>query len=115
MTDILEQQRLAEPWFAQDLSVRNLEDCFNPRSAVSSAAKTRRPSPAHLADLEKSSARQLGMRVQVRSGRKGQGRLILHYSFLDQFDDLLQKLGSKPNNPPSTSPIAMNVPRGTAQ
>ncbi len=34
------------------------------------------------------------MRVQVRSAtRKGKGRLILHYASLDQFDELLSRLG----------------------
>ena len=63
----------------------------------SSGSPIRKPptlSP-HLIDLEKSLARQLGMRVQVRSNSKGRGRLILHYSSLDQFDEILQKLGAK--------------------
>ena len=44
-------------------------------------------------DLEKSIARQLGMRVQVRSGKKGTGRLVIHYASLDQFDDLMKRMG----------------------
>jgi hypothetical protein len=42
-------------------------------------------------------SRQLSMRVQVRSSprRKGHGKLILHYTSLDQFDDLMGKLGVK--------------------
>jgi hypothetical protein len=50
---------------------------------------------AHLQDLEKSLGRQLGMRVQIRSASKGRGRLVLHYANLDQFDDLLNRLGTK--------------------
>ncbi len=66
--------------------------------SVARPATTRKSagSPAHFQDLEKSLARQLGMRVQVRSAAKGKGRLILHYTSLDQFDDLLQKLGVQP-------------------
>jgi ParB family chromosome partitioning protein len=95
VNDILEQQRIADTVVAQDLSVRNLERLLQTGVHVSAARKSA-ASPAHIADLEKSLARQLGMRVEVRSAAKGKGRLILHYSSLDQFDDLLQKLGATP-------------------
>jgi ParB family chromosome partitioning protein len=92
--DILQQSRLAEMVVAQSLSVRNLERLLQndgeakpPRRVAGSAA--------HLADLEKSISRQLGMRAQVRSSGKGKGRLVLHYANLDQFDELLVKLGVK--------------------
>ena len=50
----------------------------------------------HLKDLEKTISQQLGLRVQVRTAaKKGQGKLILHYATLDQFDDLIGKLGVK--------------------
>ncbi len=92
--DILEQQRLAEAVISQGLSVRNLEGILQSGSTEKPLRKPPTVSP-HLADLEKSLARQLGLRVQVRSATKGRGRLILHYSSLDQFDDLLQKLGAR--------------------
>jgi ParB family transcriptional regulator, chromosome partitioning protein len=92
--DILEQQRLAEVVISQGLSVRNLEGMLQSESNGKPLRKPPTVSP-HLADLEKSLARQLGLRVQVRSGAKGRGRLILHYSSLDQFDELLQKLGAR--------------------
>lgn len=95
VADILEQQRLTDAVIAQDLSVRNLQGMLQSQSNEKSLRKAPSLSP-HLADLEKSLARQLGLRVQVRSSAKGRGRLILHYSSLDQFDDLLQKLGAKP-------------------
>jgi ParB family chromosome partitioning protein len=90
--DILEQQRLANLVVSQDLSVRNLERLVADQPV---AAPAPRPSSAtaHLLDLEKSIARQLGMRVQVRSGRKGKGRLVIHYGSLDQFDELLGRMG----------------------
>jgi len=94
VADILEQQRLAETVLTQSLSVRKLEEILQSEPREKSLRTTPTISP-HLADLEKSLARQLGLRVQVRSGQKGRGRLILHYSSLDQFDDLLQKLGAK--------------------
>jgi predicted transcriptional regulator len=44
--------------------------------------------------LENTLTSQLGLRVQVRSAaKKGKGRLVIHYSSLDQFDQLLERLG----------------------
>ncbi|HEV2294230.1 MAG TPA: ParB/RepB/Spo0J family partition protein [Tepidisphaeraceae bacterium] len=86
-----EQERLANLVAAQELSVRNLERLLAgaPAAPVPRAAG----SSAHVQDLEKSLARQLGMRVQVKSMRKGKGRLVIHYGSLDQFDELLNRLG----------------------
>jgi ParB family transcriptional regulator, chromosome partitioning protein len=94
VADILQQQRLAETVISQGLSVRALETMLQSQPEEKPLRKPPTISP-HLADLEKSLARRLGLRVQVRSGPKGRGRLILHYSSLDQFDELLQKLGAK--------------------
>jgi ParB family chromosome partitioning protein len=95
--DILEQQKLADIAISQSLSVRNLERLLLNRANGAEAPVAKKPvgSSAHLQDLEKSLARQLGLRVQLRSSSKGKGRLILHYAILDQFDELLQKLGAK--------------------
>ncbi len=96
VTDILEQQRLADLVVAQGLSVRNLERVLQHGPTPSAPRQESTPS-AHILDLEKSLTRQLGMRVQVRSSAraKGKGRLIIHYASLDQFDDLLTRLGTQ--------------------
>jgi ParB family chromosome partitioning protein len=94
VSDMADQERLANLVVNQSLSVRNLERQLQDAPPVS----TRLPAPLspHIADLEKSLARQLGMRVQVRAGAKqGQGKLILHYATLDQFDEVLNRLGLK--------------------
>ena len=91
--DILEQQRLAELVVAQDLSVRNLERLVQNDRAAEPPPRRETGTTPHLQDLEKSIARQLGMRVQLRSGRKGRGRLVIHYGSLDQFDELLSRMG----------------------
>lgn len=91
--DPLRQQRLAELAISQDLSVRNLERLVQSQDDQPQARPANVPS-AHIADLEKNISRQLGMRVQVRrSGAKGRGRLVIHYGSLDQFDQLIAKLG----------------------
>ena len=91
--DILEQQRLAELVVAQELSVRNLERLVQSQQAQDPPPPRGSGTTPHLQDLEKSIARQLGMRVQLRSTRKGRGRLVIHYASLDQFDELLARMG----------------------
>lgn len=94
--DILEQDRLANLVVAQGLSVRNLERLLQENPLPAPKATPAANSSAHLLDLEKSLSRQLGMRVQIRSGaKKGRGRVIVHYASLDQFDELLGRLGVK--------------------
>ena len=89
--DLLRQQQLGEQAATQQLSVRQLEQLLQ-------AQRPRREPPAtpsaHIDDLERRLSRDLQMRVQVRqAGGKGKGRLIIHYGTLDQFDDLIGKLG----------------------
>lgn len=94
--DPVHQQELAEMVSAQELSVRNLERVMTqtPAPANQSAPPAR---SAHIRDLEKNITSQLGMKVQLRSGsQKGKGKLVIHYTSLDQFDDLLSRLGVKP-------------------
>ncbi len=90
--DMLEQQRLAERVVAEDLSVRALELLLK---AQPTPPPPRGEPSAHIRDLEKSLSRQLGMRVQVRQrGKKGGGQMMIHYGSLDQFDELLNRLGA---------------------
>ncbi len=89
--DILEQQRLADLVVSTGLSVRKLEEALQtPKPKASPAAEP----TAHYRDLEQSISRQLGMRVQLRSTGK-KGRLIIHYSSLDEFDQLLARMGAQ--------------------
>ena len=97
LSDIVEQQRLAELTVSQELSVRNLERAIaggNESAEPAREASPPAPTSAHLRDLEQSLSRQLGLRVQVRTGaKKSRGKLILHYATLDEFDMLLGRLG----------------------
>ncbi len=52
------------------------------------AAKTDRD----LERLEEEVSGRLGTTVEIRAGRKGQGKVIVHYSSLDHLDQLLKKL-----------------------
>jgi ParB family chromosome partitioning protein len=95
VSDPTEQMRLADLVASQGLNLKNLERLVSsPALQAPPAAEPGKSISAHLLDLEKSLSRQLGMRVQVRAGKKkGQGRLVVHYASLDQFDDLMSKLG----------------------
>ena len=89
--DLLRQEQLGEGAVRQGLSVRALEQLIQ---AERSARPVPPPASAHIGDLERRLSRDLQMRVQVRqAGAKGKGRLIIHYGSLDQFDDLIEKLG----------------------
>jgi ParB family chromosome partitioning protein len=91
VSDILQQQRLAEICVTQELSVRGLERLLAGRQPPVPASKNK-PSSAHLQHMEKAIARQLGMRVQLRAASKTKGRLVIHYASLDQFDELLKRM-----------------------
>ncbi|HUB27973.1 MAG TPA: ParB/RepB/Spo0J family partition protein [Tepidisphaeraceae bacterium] len=94
VSNLANQERLARLTAASDLSVRQLEKLVQGHAAE--AAETSSTATPHLRELEKSFTRQLGLRVQIRSSRKkGKGRLIVHYSTLDEFDRLATSLGVK--------------------
>jgi ParB family transcriptional regulator, chromosome partitioning protein len=93
LPDKNEQVRLAELVVGQELSVRNLERIIAQKHDADDEATV--PS-AHLRDLELNITRQIGLKVQVRSGaKKGKGKVILHYNNLDEFDALIGRLGVK--------------------
>ncbi|HWE01789.1 MAG TPA: ParB/RepB/Spo0J family partition protein [Tepidisphaeraceae bacterium] len=94
--DPVEQEKLANLVVGQNLSVRNLERQLEQGGNGISAVRVTPDPSAHVLDLEKSLTQQLGLRVQVRAAaKKGKGRVILHYGTLDQFDELMTRLGAK--------------------
>lgn len=100
INDVLEQERLAKLVLQQGLSVRNLEKVLlNTPPAADSTQRAQDASAKagrqlHYQELEKSIARQLGFRVQVSAAKgKGKGRVTIHFGSLDQFDQLMEKLG----------------------
>jgi ParB family chromosome partitioning protein len=94
VSDPVQQQELAERVIGQGLSVRNLERLL--QDAPAAPVKNKAEPTAHVKDLEQSLTSQLGLKVQLRTaGKKGKGRLVIHYGSLDQFDALLERLGCK--------------------
>ena len=45
-----------------------------------------------LARLEEEISERLGTTVEIRAGKKGSGKLVVHYSSLDHLDELVKKL-----------------------
>jgi ParB family chromosome partitioning protein len=91
------QVELAEKVVSQNLSVRNLEALLKAAPLPAPAARSAVPAPnsVYLQRLGETLGRQLGLRVEVvrSAGRQGTGKLVLHYGSLDQFDELLNRLG----------------------
>jgi ParB family chromosome partitioning protein len=94
VADPNEQKRLADRVVSANLSVRNLERLLQ-EPPTSTPAETPKDghSAAHIKDLEKTISGHLGVRVTVRQGPKHRGKLVLHYGNLDQFDQLMERLG----------------------
>jgi len=90
--DAARQIEAANRIAARGLSVREAE-ALATRLARGPAAR-RRASKADrdLARLEEEASERLGTTVEIRPGKKGTGKLILHYASLDHLDRLLRKL-----------------------
>lgn len=95
LSDPAVQEKVAAKVVAEGLSVRALEKLI----AEGEEPKGAKPKPAgspHMQQMETSISRQLGMKVQVKATNgKPKGKMVIHYASLDQFDDLLAKLGVK--------------------
>ena len=76
---------------AKRLSVRETEALVN-RLLKGGARRRKGRADRDLARLEEELAGRLGTTVEIRAGKKGGGRLVLHYSSLDHLEELLKKL-----------------------
>jgi ParB family transcriptional regulator, chromosome partitioning protein len=76
---------------ARGLSVREAEALAGKMQRGQVTRRTRTPD-RDLARLEEEVSGRLGTTVEIRAGRKGRGKVIVHYSGLDHLDQLLKKL-----------------------
>ena len=76
---------------AKGLSVRDTEALVQ-KMLRGAAAPRRKKSDRDLARLEEELAERLGTTVEIKSARKGRGKLIVHYASLDHLEQLLKKL-----------------------
>ncbi len=101
LTDLNQQQYLAEKAIRKGLSVRALEAevrkisrQVSPDSELDKSTPNKPAKSVYLADLEQQIAQQLGTRVKIRAGRKkGSGSMTIDFYSLDQFDSLIARLG----------------------
>ena len=76
---------------AKGLSVRDTEALVQ-KMLRGAAAPRRKKSDRDLARLEEELAERLGTTVEIKTARKGRGKLIVHYASLDHLEQLLKKL-----------------------
>jgi len=76
---------------ARGLSVREAEALVTSLLRGQGARRARR-TDRDLVRLEEEVSSRLGTTVQIRAGRKGTGKIVVHYSSLDHLDQLLKKL-----------------------
>ena len=88
----------AEIMALEDMSVRQAEARLKAMAdPVTAKTKLKRPAKGVVRDadtraIEKRLTEALGMKVELKPRKNGAGELVLHYSTLDQFDDLLARL-----------------------
>lgn len=87
-----QQVQTARLVVAKQLSVRETERLVQRGGITAEAPKTRRVD-RDVRRLEEEVAAALGTRVEIKSGARGRGRLILHYVTLEQLEHLLSRLG----------------------
>ena len=84
---------------ARNLSVRDAEALVQggkpAQAAPGKKAAARAPRDPDTVALERDLAAQLGLKVTIDFDGKG-GRLSVHYTTLDQLDDVLQRLNQTP-------------------
>lgn len=93
------RKTLASAAISGGLSVRELERRV--REAVSSSPQAKSKAPAlpsakpHIEDLQRRLSEHLGTKVSIeeKGTKKGQGRVIIDYYSLDQFEGLMAKIG----------------------
>src|SRR5687767_6936936 len=75
---------------AKGLSVRATEALVHALLRGPQARTKRRD--RDVARLEEETSERLGTTVEIRAGKKGSGKIVLHYSSLEHLDELLAKL-----------------------
>src|SRR5205809_836067 len=77
---------------AKGLSVRETEALVQTALRGRPGARRAKRTDRDVARLEEELSGSLGTTVEIRPSKKGAGKLVLHYSSLEQLDELLKKL-----------------------
>ena len=85
-----QQIKIANMIALKKLSVRETEKLIQQynKPAIRKVQKTDRDILA----LQETVSERLGAQVVIKSGKKGRGNVVIHYTSLDQLDDILSKL-----------------------
>jgi ParB family chromosome partitioning protein len=95
---IVAAQAVKEAWSVREMEkqIRAILDEAAGPAAPGEARPSRRNRSTHLADLEQQVAAQLQTKVKIKPGRKkGSGTISIEFYSVDEFDELLGKLGVK--------------------
>lgn len=87
----LQQIELAREAVAKQLSVRQVEHRVN-ALLTRPAPRATKPVDRDVARLEEEVSQRLGTRIEIKAGKGGTGKLIVHYANHDHLDTLLGKL-----------------------
>lgn len=90
--DAARQVEVANRTAARGMSVRETEALAQQLLKGGGAATKRKRVNRDIARLEEETAEKLGTSVEIKPGKKGAGKLVLHYSSLEHLDELLGKL-----------------------
>jgi ParB family chromosome partitioning protein len=85
------QVELGKQIVSRGLSVRATEQLAQAAAETRPAGGKSRKDP-DVARLERSLADQLGAHVDIQHGRDGKGKLVIHYSSLDELEGILGKI-----------------------
>ena len=80
---------------ARGLSVRETEALAQQLLKAASAPRRAKKVDRDIARLEEEVAGKIGTTVEIKAGKKGTGKLVLHYSSFEHLDEMLAKLGGR--------------------
>jgi len=91
------RRKLANRALSGRLNVRELERIvreYTDGKTLEQADKKTRDKAPHIVDLEGRLTQQLGSRVRIETKKNGQrGKMVIEFTTLDEFDQVLEKLG----------------------
>ncbi len=89
------QVEVANRTSARGLSVRETEALVQQLLKGDASPRRKKKVDRDIARLEEQTAEKLGTTVEIKVGKKGSGKLVVHYSSLDHLDDLIAKLANR--------------------
>ena len=93
--DGAKQVEAAKRTAARGLSVRETEALAQQLLKGSATTSRKKKVNRDIARLEEETAGKIGTTVEIKTGKKGTGKLIVHYSSYEHLDELIAKLGRR--------------------